>query len=101
MSRRQPQFDASDPLLDGPVAERLDLHGFGAEEAVRAARSFLETWQRRGSRLVVHIITGKGKGSVAGPVLKRKIAALLKNLPAVVADWAPDEAGGGFKIRLR
>jgi len=103
MRRRMkgPRFNASDPLLDAPVAERLDLHGFGAEEAVQAARSFLENWQRRGSGLVVHVITGKGKGSAGPPVLKRKMAALLKQLPAVVADWAPDESGGGFMIRLR
>ena len=100
-STRHPRFDASHPLLDGPVAERLDLHGFRAEEAEGAVRQFLTTWQRRGRGLIVHVITGKGRGSPQGPVLKQKVAALLKQLPAIVADWAPDEAGGGFKIRLR
>lgn len=96
-----PRFDASDPLLDSPVAERLDLHGFGGEEAVEAVRRFLETWQRRGSGLIVHVITGRGRGSAGPPVLKRKVAALLKQMPNVVADWAPDDSGGGFRIRLR
>ena len=100
-SPRHPRFDASHPLLDGPIAERLDLHGFRAEEAEGAVRQFLTNWQRRGRGLVVHVITGKGRGSSQGPVLKRKVAALLKQLPAIVADWAPDEAGGGFKVRLR
>lgn len=103
MKRRggTPRFEVSDPLLDAPVAERLDLHGFAAAEAVGATRSFLERWQRRGSGRVVHVITGKGKGSAGPPVLKRKVAALLKQLPAVVADWSQDEDGGGFKVRLR
>jgi DNA-nicking Smr family endonuclease len=82
------------------VAERLDLHDFRAEEPEDAVWQFLTTWQRRGRGLVVHVITEKGTGSSQGPVLKRKVAALLKQLPAIVADWAPDEGGGGFEIRL-
>src|SRR5207248_2118060 len=64
-----PAFDARDPLLDARADGELDLHGFGAIEARSAVRAFLESWRRRKAGAVVHIITGKGKGSTGGPVL--------------------------------
>ena len=99
-----PQFDSSDALLDAPVVEELDLHGFTAVEAPAIVRGFLEGWHRRGAGAgaVVHIITGRGKGSKGGPVLRRVVAGLLQGaLRPLVADWALDDAGGGFKVRLR
>jgi len=101
-----PQFDSSDALLDAPVVEELDLHGFTAVEAPRIVRGFLEGWHRRGAGAgagaVVHIITGRGKGSKGAPVLRRVVAGLLQGeLRPLVADWALDDAGGGFKVRLR
>lgn len=99
--RRFPTFDSRDTLLDAPVADTIDLHGLGAAEAEHMVRQIVENWHRRGGG-VLYFITGKGKGSVAGPVLKRKVAALLKqDLSAYVADHAPDDAGGGFKVRVR
>ena len=99
--RQFPTFDSRDTLLDAPVADTIDLHGLGALEAERMVRQIVENWHRRGGG-VLYFITGKGKGSVAGPVLKRKVAALLRrDLSAYVADHAPDDAGGGFKVRVR
>jgi DNA-nicking Smr family endonuclease len=96
-----PAFDSRDALLDAPVADTIDLHGLSAVEAEHTVLRVVENWHRRGGG-VLHFITGKGKGSVAGPVLKRKVAALLKReLSAYVADHAPDDAGGGFKVRVR
>lgn len=99
---KQPAFDSRDPLLDGRADAELDLHGFGANEASPAVRAFLETWQRRKAGALVHIITGKGRGSPAGPVLRGLVAGLLKSAPgSLVAEWAPDDAGGGFRVRVR
>ena len=100
--KRHPVFDASDPLHDGRVAAELDLHGYGATEAPAAVRAFLASWQRRRPGAVVHIITGKGKGSANGPVLRGLVKILLQGEQrSVVAEWGLDDAGGGYKVRLR
>jgi DNA-nicking Smr family endonuclease len=99
---RHPTFDSSDPLLDARADDELDLHGFSANEAAPAVRAFLERSQRRKAGAIVHIITGKGRGSPAGPVLRGIVAGLLKGpLAILAAEWAPDDAGGGFKVRVR
>jgi DNA-nicking Smr family endonuclease len=97
-----PAFDASDPLLDGRVAAELDLHGLRAAETPSAVRAFLASWQRRQPGAVVHIITGKGKGSANGPVLRGLVKTLLQGeLRAMVAEWGLDDASGGYRVRLR
>jgi DNA-nicking Smr family endonuclease len=97
-----PPFHLADRLHDAPVASVLDLHGFSAGEVPTALRNFLTTWQRRGRGLVVHVITGRGRNSAHGPVLRGKVSALLKGeLAALVADWGPDDTDGGFKVKLR
>lgn len=99
---RHPRFDASDDLLDGRVDASLDLHGFGAVEARSAVRSFLETWKRRKPGAVVHIITGKGKGSAGAPVLRGLVKTLLQGeLSAMVGQWGLDDGDGGYRVRLR
>jgi DNA-nicking Smr family endonuclease len=99
---KHPAFDSRDPLHDARADAELDLHGFGAAETPAAVRAFLQTWQRRKSGAIVHIITGKGKGSPGGPVLRGVVAGLLKGAPvSLVADWAPDDAAGGFRVRVR
>ncbi|HYK82314.1 MAG TPA: Smr/MutS family protein [Gemmatimonadales bacterium] len=99
---RSPRFDSSDPLLDAPVAERLDLHGDTAAEAAGRLRGFLTGWARRGSGRVVHIITGKGRGSAGPPVLRALVGRLLAGeLRGLVAESALDEDDGGYKVRLR
>ena len=99
---KQPTFDSRDPLQDCRADAELDLHGFSANEAGPAVRSFLESWQRRKAGAVVHIITGKGKGSAGGPVLRGLVAGMLKGaLASLVADWAPDDASGGFRVKVR
>ncbi len=99
---RSPRFDASDPLLDAPVAERLDLHGHTAASAAALVRGCLASWARRGPGTVVHLITGKGRGSPGAPVLRGLVARMLKGeLRGLVAEWALDDAEGGYKVRLR
>jgi len=99
---RSPRFDASDPLLDAPVAAQLDLHRLTADEVERVVRGFLETWQRRGPGSVVRIITGKGRNSPAGPVLLPRVRTLLKGpLARYVADWRLGDDGGSFVVKIR
>jgi DNA-nicking Smr family endonuclease len=99
---RHPAFDASDPLLDGPVAATLDLHGMTGAAASAAVRSFLEMWRRRQPGAVVHIITGKGRGSAGAPVLRGLVKTLLQGeLRQFVAEWSRDEAEGGYKVSVR
>jgi hypothetical protein len=99
---RQPRFDSRDDLLDGSGAT-LDLHGAGVAEARASVRAFIASQARHARGGVVHIITGKGRGSANGPALRPAIAAELRG-PAcapLIADWARDTDDGGFKVRLR
>jgi DNA-nicking Smr family endonuclease len=99
---KHPSFDSSDPLLDGPVAQTLDLHGMTAPEAQAAVRRLLENWHTRQPGAVVHVITGKGKRSADGPVLRGAVKAMLTGeLREFVADWSRDDSEGGFKIKVR
>jgi DNA-nicking Smr family endonuclease len=100
--RGHPAFDTRDALLDAPAEAELDLHGLSATEAPSAVRSFLETWRRRKSGALVHIITGKGKGSANGPVLRGLVKGLLQGeLRSLVTEWRLDEGEGGYRVRLR
>lgn len=99
---RAPQFDATDRQLGGrPVAE-LDLHGCERHEVEHLVRGFLESCARRSPGGVVHIITGRGRGSAAGPVLLPAVRTLLKTtLSHLVIDWAADDADGGLLVKVR
>jgi DNA-nicking Smr family endonuclease len=80
----------------------LDLHGRTAAEARRDVRSFLVLAARRGPGSVVHVITGKGRGSAGRPVLRGAVAGMLRGeLAPQVSDWARDIDDGGFLVRVR
>lgn len=99
-NRRRPTSDPFDPL-DGPVAETLDLHGFRASEAREQLPPYLATARKRNPGGVIHIITGKGRGSPGHPVLKTVVRTLLRSgAIAGVREWNTDSAGGGFLIRF-
>lgn len=99
---RAPRFDSRDRLLDARVHAVLDLHGCTAGDARRLVREFLGSAARRNPGAVLHVITGKGRGSADGPVLRGAVAALLKgDLAPLLADWARDGGDGGFLVRLR
>ena len=98
---RQPQFDSRDDLLDGAAAT-LDLHGRSADEARAMVRRLLGAESRSKRGRVVHIITGKGKGSQSGAVLRPLVAAELRGACApLIADWSRDTDDGGYVVRLR
>ena len=89
-------------LFDSRISSVLDLHGRTASEAREAVRSFLSLSARRWPGSVVHIITGKGRGSVGRPVLRGAVAGMLRReLAPRIADWARDVDDGGFLVRLR
>src|SRR5256886_15913550 len=80
----------------------LALRGFGAIEARSAVRAFLESWRRRKAGALVHIITGKGKGSADGPVLRGLVRTLLQGeLRGMVSEWGLDDGEGGYRVRVR
>lgn len=80
----------------------LDLHGFHASEVSLALETFLTSWRRRAGGGVVHIITGKGKGSPGRPVLKPRVRRLLTEDYQDRVDWfEQDLSGGGFLVKLK
>jgi DNA-nicking Smr family endonuclease len=99
---RTPRFDSGDPLLDAQVVAELDLHRMTSTEATAAARAFLEGRHRGGQSGVVRIITGRGRGSAGPPVLRGAVKRLLVGpLRTIVADYALDDSGGAFLVRVR
>lgn len=93
----------SDPFdpLDGRVDDTLDLHGFTTAEArARLDAYFRGARQKRPGQLV-HVITGKGRNSAGGPVLKPAIRSLLRSgaLPNI-ARWGLDDDDGGYLVRV-
>lgn len=84
-----------------PVAT-LDLHGFMASEVPLALSTFFSSWRRRAKGALVHVITGKGKGSPGRPVIQPRVRRLLsEEFDDVVASFEPDETGGGFLVKLK
>jgi DNA-nicking Smr family endonuclease len=105
MPRRRSGGPPPNPFepLEGAVADTLDLHGLDAASAEGAVTDFLRRVHRRTPGALVHIITGRGRGSVGAPVLKRSIRTLLKTNPPglPIADWGNDLDGGGYLVRLK
>ncbi len=80
----------------------LDLHGFRASEESLALETFLTSWRRRAKGAVVHIITGRGKGSPGRPVLQPRVRRLLTEDYQGRIDWfEQDDSGGGFLVKLK
>lgn len=98
---RHPHFDSSDPLLDGKADATLDLHGFPPGEVEAALKAFLVTWKARAPGGIVHLITGRGRGSKGAPIIRPLVRRLISDLPAgLVRDWAMTHDEGGYRIRL-
>lgn len=98
MPRHRDPFDP----LDGPVAATLDLHGSSRLDAPRRLADFLETSIRRHPGGLVHVITGRGRGSAAGPVLFPLVRRLLAgDLARYVATAGRDYDDGGHLVRLK
>jgi DNA-nicking Smr family endonuclease len=87
--------------LDGPVDATLDLHGHRGFEVEPAVTAFVQRVYRRQPGALLHVITGKGRGSSGRPVLKSKVKTLLRSGTLPIAEWALDLDGGGYLIRLK
>jgi len=75
---------------------QLDLHGATREEARQKIRYFLEDCVYQGIKTAL-VITGRGKGSQAGPVLREDMEKYLsREAMAWVVEWgrAPARYGG-------
>ncbi len=95
---RHPSFSSDDPLLDRRPDITLDLHGKTAAEA----RAAVERCIRSSGGKLVLIITGKGKGSANGPVLKDLVRGMVKgSLAASIRDWSLDAGEGGYRVLVR
>jgi DNA-nicking Smr family endonuclease len=91
----------TDPIFDQRPVAALDLHNFAASEVEHAVCSFVQTWSRRASGSVVHVVTGKGRGSSGAPVLKPRVRKILEaRLEGFVRDWTRDVDDGGFLVLL-
>lgn len=77
------------------VQDELDLHGMTVAEAHVALQRFITDACLRGFTCV-RIVHGKGMGSGArGPVLKRKVAGLLRRWEQVLAFVSARQVDGG------
>lgn len=84
------------------VQDQLDLHGLRSDEARDLLAQFLAGALRRGQRCL-RVIHGKGSRSYNNePVLKRKVAAWLRQRTEVLAycEARPAEGGSGAVIVL-
>jgi DNA-nicking Smr family endonuclease len=79
----------------------LDLHRYSASEVEQAVRNFIQTWSKRASGSVVHVVTGKGRGSGGAPVIKPRVRQILETrLDGFVREWTRDMDDGGFLVLL-
>jgi DNA-nicking Smr family endonuclease len=89
-------------LLLARAGHSIDLPGFGGFYAKLAGGSFRGRPRRRSPGAVVHIITGRGRGSPGRPVLRGAIRTLLKSGTIDgVGEFVPDHADGGFLVKLK
>ena len=78
----------------------LDLHGRTEAEARAAVEKLVRSSGAGGK--VVHVITGKGKGSRGAPVLKNLVRGMLKgSLAPLVREWDLDDGEGGYRVLVR
>jgi DNA-nicking Smr family endonuclease len=99
---RHPEFGGFGDLLDAVPAATLDLHGDTALEAERRVKNFVATHARISRGKVVHIVTGRGRGSGGPPVLPSAVRRVLgSEIKRFVEEYDRDLDEAGFLVRLR
>ena len=100
--KKSSHWQGGDRVLDAPVASSIDLHGLTAAEATVQLHSFMTTACRLHRGKVIRIITGRGRGSASGPVLRPTVARLLKGpLSVFVADFSIGVDEGSYLVLLK
>lgn len=85
------------PLVFGYPDARLDLHGRTVADAEAAVHNFLLTQSRMGSGRIVHVITGKGTGTLFAAVGR----FLREEMDDRFDEVAADLQGAGYRVRVR
>jgi len=98
--RKDPRSSNPFDPLDGPISDSFDLHGFTAAETREAVPPYLARARKQYPGGLVHIITGKGKGSIGRPILKGTVRRLLEAGHPAVRLFSIDPDGGGYLVRL-
>jgi DNA-nicking Smr family endonuclease len=89
-------------LHTATVVDEIDLHGMTGDEAERRLELFLDRVTATEPGGVVRVITGRGAGSAAGPVIQPLVRDALNGwLRDRVAEWAVDVGGGAYLVRVR
>lgn len=89
-----------------PIEGRLDLHGMTQDEAWRALSRFIPAAVKQEKRTVL-IITGKGRVSESGGVLRRMVpiwlneTELRRHVIGTTAAQPKDGGSGALYVRLR
>lgn len=89
-----------------PIEGRLDLHGMTQDEAWRALSRFIPAAVREEKRTVL-VITGKGRVSESGGVLRRMVpiwlteTELRRHVIGITAAQPKDGGSGALYVRLR
>jgi|SRR5579859_2909008 len=98
---KHPRFDAHYDLLDGRMDAELICTVTARLRPGCGPRIYrLVAATRTGA--IVHVITGKGKGSANGPLLRGLVRTLLQGeLRSMVGRWSLDDSEGGYKVQLR
>jgi DNA-nicking Smr family endonuclease len=100
--RGPPEIGLLGDLLDATPVATLDLHGDTALEAERRVRDFVATHARISRGRVLHIITGRGQGSVGRAVLPGAVRrALTSEISRFVDEFDRDLDEAGFLVRLK
>jgi DNA-nicking Smr family endonuclease len=80
----------------------FDLHGQSVAEAVTNAERFLRTQAKARRRIIVRLITGRGRSGGGAPIRTRVRSLLrtLKESKTVVRDYVLEESEGSYLVRL-
>jgi DNA-nicking Smr family endonuclease len=100
--RKPPSLEFFGDLLDATPVATLDLHGDTALEAERRVKDFVRTHARISRGKVIHVITGRGRGSPGKAVLPGAVRrALASEVARFVEEYDKDLDEAGFLVKIK